>query len=104
MSQLILLYKLKDGVTASDFENWVRTTDYPAMRGLERVRSLTTYRTEKLLMGEGDPSVQYVEVFDIQDLDGFTSEDMPGETVQNIMGQFMGLAEAPQFIICEEVK
>lgn len=40
MSQLILLYNLKDGVTSSDFENWVRTTDYPAMRGLERVRSL----------------------------------------------------------------
>lgn len=35
-------------------------------------------------MGEGAPSVQYVEIFDIPDMDGFTSEDMPGETVQNI--------------------
>jgi len=103
MAQLILLYNLKTGVSRDDFENWVRTVDYPAMRGLERVSSFTTYRTEKLLMGEGAPSVQYVEIFDIPDLDGFASEDMPGETVQSVMGAFMGFAEAPQFIISNEV-
>lgn len=104
MAQLILLYNLKDGVTQADFESWVTSTDYPAMRGLSRVDSFTTYRAEKLLMGEGSPSVQYVELFDIPDLDGFISDDMPGETVQSIMGQFMGFADAPQFIICNEVK
>ena len=102
--QLIILYSLKDGVNQSDFENWVKATDYPEMRGLSRVNSFKTYRTEKLLMGEGTPSVGYVEVFDIPDLDGFLSEDMPGETVQNVMGQFMGFAAAPEFIICDEVK
>ena len=102
--QLIILYSLKDGVSRDDFEHWVRTVDYPAMRGLSRVSSFKTYRTEKLLMGEGAPSLGYVEVFDIPDLDGFLSEDMPGETVQGIMGQFMGFADAPEFIICGEVK
>lgn len=103
MAQLILLYNLKDGVSRDDFENWVTAVDYPAMRGLERVKSFTTYRTEKLLMGEGAPSVQYVEIFDIPDLDGFTTEDMPGDTVQSVMGAFMGFAEAPQFIISEAI-
>lgn len=104
MAQLILLYSLKDGVTSDDFENWVRTVDYPKMRALERISSFTTYRTEKRLMGEDTPSVQYVEIFDIPDLDGFVSEDMPGETVQAVMGAFMGFADAPEFIICNEVK
>jgi hypothetical protein len=103
MAQLILLYSLKSDVSQADFEAWVRTVDYPAMRGLNRVNSFKTYRAEKLLMGEGEPSVQYVEVFDISDLNGFTSEDMPGETVQSVMGAFMGFAEAPQFIIANEV-
>jgi hypothetical protein len=103
MAKLILLYTLKDGVAPSDFEHWVRETDYPQMRGLERVKSFQTYRAEKLLMGEGEPSVDYVEIFDIPDLDGFTTEDMPGETVQSVMGQFMGFADAPQFIICSDV-
>ena len=102
--QLIILYSLKDGVSRDDFERWVRTIDYPAMRGLSRVSSFKTYRTEKLLMGAGAPSLGYVEVFDIPDFDGFLSEDMSGETVQDIMGQFMGFAGAPEFIICDEVK
>lgn len=104
MAKLILIYRLKDGVDASDFENWVRTTDYPAMRGLSRVNSFHTYRTEKLLMGEARPSADYVEIFDIPDLDGFAAEDMPGETVQSIMGQFMGFADSPEFIICSDVE
>lgn len=103
MAKLILLYSLKEGVSKTEFENWVRTIDYPGMRGLARVDSFNTYRTEKLLMGEREPSVQYIEMFDIPDLDGFIAEDMPGGTVQEIMGQFMGFAEAPQFIICSEI-
>ncbi len=103
MAKLILLYNLKDGVTTADFENWVQTVDYPSMRGISRVEDFRTYRAEKLLMGEGAPSVQYIEMFDIPDLDGFVGEDMPGETVQSVMGQFMGFAEAPQFIICSEL-
>ncbi len=101
--QLILLYSLKDGVSPKDFEHFVKTIDYPGMRGLERVKSFKTYRCEKLLMGEGAPSVQYAEVFDVPDLDGFLTEDMPCKTVQNIMGQFMGFADAPEFIIASEV-
>jgi len=104
MAQIILLYKLQDGVSKADFHEWIRTVDYPAMRGLASVESFKTYETQQLLMGEGSPSVQYVEVFDINDMAAFTGSDMPGETVQSVMGQFMGFAEAPEFIIAEEVK
>jgi len=102
--QIILLYKLKDGVSQDEFHDWVRNVDYPAMRGLASVDGFRTYRTDKLLMGEGSPSVGYVEVFDVNDMAAFTGQDMPGETVQSVMGQFMGFAEAPEFIIAEEVK
>lgn len=101
--QLIILYSLKDGVSRDDFLSWVRTTDYPTMRGLARVESFKTFESKKLLMGEGEPSVNYVELFNVPDLDGFLAEDLGGETVQAIMGQFMGFAEAPEFIISEEV-
>jgi len=102
--QLILLYSLKDGVSRDEFHTWVRSVDYPAMRGLARVESFKTYESKKLLMGEGEPSVGYVEVFDIPDLDGFMAEDLGGKTVQGIMGQFMGFADAPEFIISKEIE
>lgn len=103
MSTLILRYRLKPGVTPADFEHWVRTVDHPTMGGLQRVRRFTTYRIDGLLLGEGDPSCDYVEVFDVPDLAGFTSEDLPGETVQGIMGQFMGFVAEPEFLIAHPV-
>ncbi len=103
MAHLILTYRLKDGVSPADFENWVKTVDQPAMRGLSRVTRFDTYRVSGLLMGEGPPSCSYVEIFEISDLAGFTGEDMPGETVQAVMGAFMGFADAPEFLIAEAV-
>ena len=101
---LFILYTLKEGVTPEQFEDWVVTTDQPAMRTLARVQSFRTYRAERLLVGEGTPGISYIEAFAIPDLEGFTNEDMGGETVQAIMGEFMGFAEAPQFIVVSEVK
>ncbi len=102
-ANLMLIYKLKPGVGPSDFENWVRTTDYPAMRGLKRVKSFTTYRATGRLIGEGPLTMDYIEVFEIPDFAGFVQEDLSGATVQNIMAQFMGFAEAPQFVLVSEV-
>jgi hypothetical protein len=104
MANLILTYNLKPGVTKDQFESWVRTTDYPSMRGLKRVSSFTTYRAERLLVGEGNPPVQYVEIFQIDDLEGFVAEDMPGSVVPKVMGEFVGQVESPAFMIVSEIK
>jgi hypothetical protein len=103
MSALILRYRLNDSVTPADFERWVSETDHPVMRGLRRVKRFETYRVIGLLMGAGQPSADYVEIFELDDLPGFTSEDMPGETVQSVMGSFMGFADAPEFLITEAI-
>jgi hypothetical protein len=103
MAKVILTYRLKPGVTKADFEGWVRTTDYPTMRGISRVASFSNHAVRGLLIGEGDPGMDYIEIFDIPDLDGFTAEDMPGAVVQGIMGDFMGRVDDPKFIIADEV-
>ncbi len=66
-----------------------RATDYPAMR--------------RLLMGEGAVGIDYIEVFDIPDLDSFIAENMGGAVVQSVMQQFMGRVHNPRFIIADEV-
>ncbi|MCR2832590.1 hypothetical protein [Parerythrobacter lacustris] len=103
MAAVIITYQLAVGVTREAFEEWVRTKDQPAMRSLRRVASFDTYRVTGLLLGEGEPSVRYVELFDIPDLDGFTGEDMPGDVVQGVMGSFMGLVKDPEFLIAEKL-
>ncbi|MCW3053905.1 MAG: REDY-like protein HapK [Chthonomonadales bacterium] len=103
MAAIILLYTLKEGVTQEQYDHWIRNTDYPAMRGLARVKSYINYRTVKPLFGEGKPSASYVEVFDIPDLEGFLQEDLGGSVVQQIMGEFMQYVENPEFILAEAV-
>ncbi len=103
MAYLMLRYNLKPGVTAEQFESWARNVDQPAMRGLARVAAFDTFRVTGLLMGEGAPAQHYFELFEITDLAAFTGEDMPGETVQRIMGEFMGLVENPEFNIAEKL-
>lgn len=103
MATVFLTYKLKPGTAPEDYEAWIRSVDYPGMRGLKRVKSFVTHRTTGLLMDEGRPSADYIEVFDIPDLAGFVGEDMPGAVVQNIMGEFMGFVDDPEFIVAEPV-
>jgi hypothetical protein len=103
MMHIIILYKLKEGIARADFHDWVRRVDYPAMRALTSVDRFKTFAAQKLLMGEGAPSVEYIEVFELSDFEGFVTEDLPGETVQNIMGQFTGFVDTPEFIVCEEI-
>ena len=103
MAQIIILYKLKTGVTREAYETWTRTVDYPSMRGLQRVASFVNHRVTGKLMGEGEPSVQYVELFDVPDLQGFVGEDMGGPVVQKVMGEFMGFVDQPEFLTAEAV-
>lgn len=103
MATIIILYTLKEGVTQEQYETWTRTTDYPTMRGLQRIKSFVNYRAVKPLFGESKPSVHYVEVFDIPDLEGFVQEDMGASVVQKVMGEFMQYVENPEFLIAEAV-
>lgn len=103
MAFLLIRYNLQAGVSPEDFEAWVRDTDQPTMRSLNRVKSFETWKATGLLMGDGAPSQSYFEIFEIDDLEGFTAEDMPGDTVQAIMGQFVGFADNPEFVIAEKL-
>jgi hypothetical protein len=103
MSKIIHTYKLKSGVNREQFENWQKEFDYPNMRGLKRVSNFINHRVIRTLMGEQPPSTDYVEVFEISDLEGFIQEDMAGSIVQSLMGQFIGYVENPEFLIVEEV-
>lgn len=103
MTYLMLRYRLKDGVSRQDFETWVKDTDQPTMRSLKSVKSFETWRATGLLMGEGAPSQDYFEIFEIIDFEAFTGADMPGDTVQTIMAQFTGFVENPEFVLAEKL-
>ena len=103
MSKLFITYKLKPGITHEQFETWVRTIDYPAMRGMARISSFVTHRAVRHLLDQAAPSMAYIEEFHIPDLEGFMREDFPSAGVQKILGEFMGFVDSPEFIVTEDV-
>ena len=102
MTNLILRYRLKAGVTAPDFEAFVANVDHATLRKLPRIRRFDTYRITGMLMG-GEPTCDYIEVFEIDDFAGFTGEDLGGATVQSVMSAFMGMADGAEFMVAEVV-
>lgn len=103
MSKLILTYKLKPETNREQFETWQKEFDYPSMRGLKRVEGFINHRVVRPLMGEGIPSIDYIEIFEVSDIEGFIREDMVGTIVQTVIKQFMEFVENPEFLIVEEV-
>lgn len=103
MANVMITYKLKAGVTREAFEDWVRAYDYPNIRGIRRIAAFTNHRVERLLIGEGEPTADYVEVFDIPDLDGFTAEDLGSDHLQAVMGEFMARVDNPQFLVVSPI-
>jgi hypothetical protein len=104
MAKIIITYRLKLGADAAEHETWTRTRDYPAMRGFARVASFVTHRAERLLLDpDGKPSVDYVELLDIPDLDGFMGEDFPGPAMQAILGEFAERADNAEIVVLREI-
>ncbi|MFZ5670252.1 MAG: REDY-like protein HapK [Pseudomonadota bacterium] len=103
MANVMILYRLKAGVSKDAFDAWVRDYDYPKIRGIARIAAFTNHRVARLLIGEGAPSIDYVELFDIPDLAGFTAEDLAGPVIAEVMPEFMNWVEDPQFLVVDPI-
>jgi hypothetical protein len=66
---VIVLTKLKDGVNAEAYEQWVRTGDYPIARAQGAISSYEVYKaSERLLADTADLPYDYIEVIDVTDV------------------------------------
>lgn len=102
MARIVVLFNLRDGVAAADYEKWARETDIPTVRGLQSVDAFSVLRSNGLLTGDGDAPFAYIEIIDVDDLDRFGGE-VATETMQRVAAQFQAFARDPVFIVTEAV-
>lgn len=102
MTRIVVLFNLKDDVAAADYERWARSTDIPTVNGLASVDGFTVHRAAGLLLGDGDPPYQYVEIIDVDDMERFGAE-VSSETMQRVAGEFQAFADDPVFILTEDL-
>ena len=100
MKTLVVLFNLKPGVTAAEYERWATATDLPTVRSLPSVRSFELYRAEGVLGSEAASPYAYVEFIDCLSLETLFA-DIGTPLMQHVAAEFQAFARDPLFIITE---
>jgi len=100
--RLIVLFNLKPGISAADYEAWARATDLPTVKRLASVAGFQVFKTTGILGSEAAPPYSYVEIIDVQDMDQFW-KDVATPTMQAVAAAFQGMADVT-FLTTEEIQ
>lgn len=100
--RVYVLFNLRDGVDPATYEAWACTTDAPKVRGLASIAEFRVHALTGLLMSEGKPPYQYIEVIDVADPQVF-GQEVATASMQEISKQFQLFADNPLFLTTREV-
>lgn len=100
MKTVIVLFNLKPGATREDYERWARESDLPTVNALGSVDRFEVMKSAGLLIGEGKPPYEYIELIRIKDMDAF-GQDMSSPAVQQGAARFQQFADSPVFILAD---
>jgi len=100
MKTVIVLFNLKPGANREDYECWARDNDLPTVTALGSVDRFDVLKSAGLLIGEGKPPYEYIELIRIKDMDAF-GQDMSSPAVQQGAAQFQQFADSPVFILAD---
>lgn len=95
--RIIVLFNLRPGISAQDYEAWAAARDIPTVRALPSVAGFDVAAVTGVLDGEGPAPCAYVEVIDVADMDRF-GRDIGTEAMQAIAAEFRSFADAPVFL------
>ena len=101
-TKIVALFNLKDGVSVADYEAWALGTDIPTVNGLKSVDDFSVFKTVGLLGSEDKPPYAYIEIIDVNDMDGFGAE-VGTETMQKVAGEFQAMADDLFFILTDKL-
>ena len=102
MNIVIVLFNLKPGTSRNDYERWARERDLPTINALASVGGFEVLRSSGLLIGEGRPPYEYVEIIRVPDMAAF-GNDLAAPAVQDGAAQFQQFADNPIFILTQSL-
>ena len=101
--RIIVLFNLKPGVAAADYEAWARTRDIPGVRSLPSIDDFTVLRATGLLGGTAKAPYDYVEIIDVADMDGFWT-DVATDASRAVAAEMRDFVDGePIFMTTEEL-
>lgn len=100
-TRLIVLFNLKPGRSAAEYEAWARSTDLPMVNALPSIRRFELFKATGLLGSSGVPPYRYIEIIDVADMDRFGA-DVATAAMQAVAAEFQAWAD-PVFISTTQV-
>ncbi len=100
MKTLIVLFNLKAGISATEYEKWANAVDIPTVKGLKSITDFKLYKSLLLFGSDAPPPYQYFEIIDIHNLDTFGAE-VGTDTMKRVAGEFQQFADGPLFVLTE---
>ncbi len=100
--RILVLFNLKPGVTAADYEHWAKTRDIPNVRALMSIKDFRAFGVTGLFGSDGKAPFEYAEVIDIVEMDEFL-KDLGSPEMQAVAAEFQDWADAPLFLTTREL-
>lgn len=100
--RIICLFNLKPGADADAYETWARGIDIPGVNALGSVRSFTVHRASGVFGSDAKPPYDYIEVIDIDAMDGFVA-DITNPEFQKVAAAFGAFTDNPCFILTDDL-
>ncbi|MCC6942417.1 MAG: REDY-like protein HapK [Novosphingobium sp.] len=100
--RIVVLFNLKPGVDPEAYEAWARGTDIPGVNALSSVSGYTVHKATGLFGSDAASPYQYIEVIDITAMEPFVV-DVTNPEFQKVAAAFGEFADAPQFILTEDL-
>lgn len=100
MKTIVCLFNLKPGADRGAYERWARERDLPTVNGLDSVERFEVLRSAGLLIGDGKPPYEYIEIIRVRDMDAFF-RDVGTPAVQQGAAEFQSFADNPVFIVTD---
>lgn len=73
MPIVFFLNKLRSGVDPAEYEQWIRSVDYPVARALKTINSYVVAKTATTLDGKPSP-YDYIERVEVTNIDDYRDE------------------------------
>lgn len=80
--RVFFLNKLRPGVDPADYEEWIRRTDYPVARNCPAILRYDVARIDGTLDGNGAPTISYLEVIEVTDIEEYRAAGTAPEFVK----------------------
>jgi hypothetical protein len=103
MTTVYWLVKLKAGVTAEDYQAFVRRVDYPAVKRIASIRSYSSTRVAGSIPPGTAVPFDFIDVVDVDDLEAYIQDLDHHPAVEEVHSQSAHMVEVLHCVVAEPV-